>query len=121
MSAPYSIDLRLRILEDLDTKTQEEIAKKWRISTRTLYRWIQRKKRGKIEASSNTKRKFQKINPRILKTFVEKNPDLTIQQIADHFGVWYQAVFYRLKQLNFTYKKRLSLQRKMSRKKKKIS
>ncbi|MBN2676138.1 MAG: helix-turn-helix domain-containing protein [Alphaproteobacteria bacterium] len=121
MSAPYSMDLRLKVLEDASLKTQKEVAHKWGISTRTLHRWIQRKNKGKIEVFSNSIRKPQKLDPFLLKEYVKQNPDLTIKQIADHFNVWPQAVFYRLNKLKYTYKKRLSLQREVSRKERNLS
>ena len=52
------------------------------------------------------------FNPAKLKKYVDENPDKTVKQIAKHFGAWYQAVYYRLNQMGYTYKKRLSLQKK---------
>ena len=121
MTATYSLDLRLKVLEDLSFKTQKETSLKWKISTRTLYRWIQRKNKGQIKAFSNSTRKPQKLDPVLLKEFIDQNPDLTIKQIANYFNVWPQAVFYRLNKIKYTYKKRLSLQREMFRKEKEVS
>ena len=87
----------------------------------TVKKWFKMYKKGSLQDPKPKPRKPKKLNPNDLKIFVDKNPDLTIKQIANHFNVWPQAVFYRLNKLNYTYKKRLSLQRTMSRKEKEVS
>ncbi len=41
--------------------------------------------------------------------FIEKNPDKTLKEIGDAFGVKDTAILYIAKQLNITYKKTLPL------------
>ncbi|WP_320412793.1 IS630 transposase-related protein [Candidatus Rhabdochlamydia oedothoracis] len=47
---------------------------------------------------------------------IEKNPDHFLSEIAKHFGLTLQAIFYALKRLKITRKKRLRFIRKGMRK-----
>lgn len=46
-----------------------------------------------------------KTNPEELKNYVKTNPDKILLEIASKFGVSTCAVYKRLKQLGFSYKK----------------
>lgn len=119
----YPLVFRKKVIQFVKKRdmTKKDICKIFGIGKNTLFDWIKRDKNGELAPSKNTFRKPQKLNPIELKNYVEQNPDLTIKQIADQFNVWPQAVFYRLNKLKYTYKKRLSLQREMSRKERKVS
>ncbi|MCB1777167.1 MAG: hypothetical protein KDI50_07005, partial [Candidatus Competibacteraceae bacterium] len=47
-----------------------------------------------------------------LTDYIRNNPSVTIKQIAEHFSVKPQSIQARLKALNITYKKTISLRRK---------
>lgn len=119
----YPLVFRKKVIQSVKKRnmSKKDICKIFGIGKNTLFDWIKREKNGELSPSKNIFRKPQKLNPIELKDYVDKNPDKTIQQIADHFNVWPQAVFYRLNKIKYTYKKRLSLQRKMPGKKKSVS
>ena len=118
----YSIHLRKKVILNIKKGLSfSEISTQFQIDYMTVKKWLKMYTKGSLQDPKPKPRKPKKLNPNDLKIFVDKNPDLTIKQIADHFKVYPQAVFYRLGKLNYTYKKRLSLQRKMLRKKKEIS
>lgn len=118
----YSIHLRKKVILNIKKGLSfSEISTQFQIDYMTVKRWLKMYKEGSLQDPKPKLRKPKKLNPNDLKKYVNQNPDLTIKQIANHFNVWPQAVFYRLNKLNYTYKKRLSLQREVSRKEKEIS
>jgi transposase len=49
---------------------------------------------------------YKKIDNQKLLEYVETNPDHFLSEIAEHFAVTLQAIFYALKRLKITRKKR---------------
>lgn len=101
------MDLRERVIDYLekgnDTNSASELFK---ISPRTVQRWSKQKKEtGNIEPR---KREFayRKIDLKQLKQYVELHPDQFLHEIAENFSVTLQAIFYALKKLKITRKKR---------------
>ena len=122
MPKSYSVHLRKKVVLNIKKGLSfSEISKQFQIDYMTVKKWLKMYKEGSLQDPKPKTRKPKKLDPNDLKIFVDQNPDLTIKQIADHFKVYPQAVFYRLGKLNYTYKKRLSLQRKVLRKKKEVS
>ena len=117
MPQSYSIDFRKIAVQFV--KNGEKIgavSKKLKVDFNSVKRWLKMSENGSLEDQKPKKRKPKKLDPDVLKKYVDKNSDKTLQQIADHFGVWIQAVYYRLDQIGYTYKKRLSIQGKRRRK-----
>ena len=107
MPKAYSLDLRQRVLSCL--KSGNSVAKTidiFSISRPTIFRWIHRNKNNALAPLKNSVRKPQKLNPVELQEYINQNPDLTIEQIAQHFNVYANAVFYRIKKMKLTYKKK---------------
>lgn len=105
----YSLDLRTKIIKYIEkgnsvNKTSETFG----IAVRTIFYWKALHEKNELKPKNNSVRKPKKVNPETLKKYIKNNPEKTIQQIADHFNVCGQAVFYRIKKLNFTYKKKNS-------------
>lgn len=113
MPRKYSLDLRKKVVECiLNGDNFSQAAKKFNISYETTRLWYNKHLKGSLKDPKPKIRKPKKLDPELLKNYVEENPSHSVQQIAEHFGVWYQAVYYRLNQMGYTYKKRLSLQGK---------
>ena len=123
MPKPYSIDLRKKVLQTIKKMGSiTEASKLFDIDRRTIHRWIVRDKVGKLEPFKGNVKKPKKLNPIIIEKYITKHPEETIQQIAKHFNVWYQAIYYHIKKLNFTYKKKnSSTQKEMKKEEKNIS
>jgi len=122
MPKTYSTDLRKKTVYFIENGHSATIAaKSFKLHLNTVLRWLKMSQKGFLEDPKPKPRKPKKLNQAELKEFVDQNPDLTIKQIANYFNVWPQAVFYRLNKIKYTYKKRLSLQREMSRKERKVS
>ena len=117
MPKPYSVDLRRRVLEYIEeTADKEKASQLFKVGIATIYRWIARKKQsGNVEPSPKKAYK-KKIDDQQLITYVEKNPDHFLIEIAAHFNTTLQAIFYALKRLRITRKKKLRSIRKETRK-----
>lgn len=113
MAKPYSIDLRIRVLEYIEeTKDKAKASKLFQVGMSTIYRWIARKaETGNLNPSPKKAYK-KKIEDQKLIAYVEQHPDHFLSEIAAHFGTTLQAVFYALKRLKITRKKKLRSTRK---------
>lgn len=117
MAKPYSVDLRRRVLEYIEeTADKTKASQLFKVGTATIYRWIARKKQSGTIAPSPKKAYKKKIDDQKLITYVEKNPDHFLSEIATHFNTTLQAIFYALRRLKNTRKKRLRFTRKETKK-----
>lgn len=90
MPKPYSLDLRIKVLQRVDAlKNITKLSRLFNIDRRTIHRWIERKQINKLEAFRDNVKKPKKLNSNILEEYITENPDKTIQEIAQHFNVWY--------------------------------
>jgi len=122
MPKKYSLDLRKRVVNCvLEGNNFSQAAKKFNVSYETARLWYNKYLKGSLEDPVPKTRKPKKLDSEVLKKYVDENPDKTVKQIAEHFNVWYYAVYYRLNQMGYTYKKRLSLQGARPEQKRKIS
>jgi transposase len=111
MRKPYSEDFRLCVIENYKNgKTKKELLSIFNIGTRTLANWIEQyEKTGSVSSKTRTcyrKRKFSDVD---LACYIEKNPDATLEVIAEYFSVKHQSVWQRLKLLGITLKKKTFL------------
>ena len=75
------------------------------IGETTIKEWKKlRKETGSLEKRP-LERSHKKIDPEILRAYIEENPDAYQREIAEHFGVVQSAVFFALKRLGITRKK----------------
>ena len=113
MVKAYSIDLRDRVLKYLESNNDKKLATSlFSIGISTIYRWIKLKKEtGSCQAK---KRKFayKYIDDEKLRKYVDEHPDDFLWEIAQHFSVTRQGIFYALRRLKITRKKNNILQRK---------
>jgi len=103
----YSIDYKRRAVEyKQEGHTFKELKEAFKIPNQTYYRWAEEYRYG-FERPEPAERP-RKINLEQLKQAIEENPDAYLKELAEPFGVTEQAVFYALKKLNITLKKRRS-------------
>lgn len=113
MGKPYSVDLRERVLAYIDeTKDKAKASQLFKVGIATIYRWIARKTQTGCVTPSPKKAYKKKIDDQELAAYVMQNPDHFLSEIANHFGTTLQAIFYALKRLKITRKKRLPSTRK---------
>ena len=108
----YSMDLRLRVMADVDTgMLVKDVAVKYRVSTD----WIYKLKRLRRETGSFGPRqqrtvqrgKLDDVLPQ-LKQLAEQHPDATLKELRDKLGrtVGVSTLWRALKRLQFTFKKK---------------
>lgn len=117
MTKPYSVDLRKRVLGYIEeTGDKTKACQLFKVGIATVYRWIALKNQsGDVEPSPRKIYK-KKINDQELIAYMEKNPDHFLFEIATQFKTTPQAIFYALKRLKITRKKRLRSTRKETKK-----
>jgi transposase len=111
MAAPYSVDLRERVLAALDEKKLKryEIAKQFKVDPKTIYNWDQlRTDTGKIEAKSGyQKGHSHKItDTEKFKSFIAENPNSSLKELSRKWGnVSSTTIGVKLHEIGFTVKK----------------
>jgi transposase len=113
----YSLDLRKKALQYLDkVGDRKKVAEAFGITLRTLAGWIRRKRENCL-APKPRKCSPSLIDSQRLQSFVREHPDAYLREIAEEFGSTLQAVFYALKRLKISLKKRHPIMRNETRKK----
>lgn len=107
MGKAYSQDLRERVLGFLETNNDKKAASSlFKVGIASIYRWIRIKNtRGNLEPLQR-EYAYKKIDYKALKKHLEAHPDHFLFEIAEEFSVTRQAIFYALKKLKITRKKR---------------
>ncbi len=72
---------------------------------------MQKKQKGHLKPIRR-KYAYKKLDDELLSKYVEKHPDYFLSEIADYFSVTPQTIFYALKRLKITRKKKLLAIRK---------
>lgn len=103
----YSLDLRKRVIKYLrDGNSVKTTSKVFEISMRTIFNWKKLSRINNLKPKNNKIRRPQKINQEALELYINNNPEQTLEQIAKYFKVSIPAIYYHIKKLNFTYKKK---------------
>lgn len=122
MPKPYSTDLRQRALQYLEeTNDKMKTSQLFQVGIATIYRWVARRKQNGSIEPLRKKSFYKKIDDQKLIAYVEQNPDHFLSEIGQHFGLTLQAVFYALRRLKITRKKRPRSTRKEARNLEQIS
>ncbi len=112
-----SLDLRQRIVATYDEGkwTQEEVAKRFRVSLGMVKKLVlQRRRTGRIEARHRFSGRKAKLLPergQEMKGLVAKEPEITLAEIKARLGLacTIPAIHQVLVKLGLTYKKRRSM------------
>jgi len=109
----YSLDLRQRVLKYLENNNDKRAASRlFQVGIATIYRWVARQKATGNVLPLRRPYAYKKIDDEKLIAYVEAHPDHFLSEIAHHFGLTLQAIFYALKRLKITRKKSLRSIRK---------
>jgi transposase len=110
--APYSMDLRTRVLGDCDGGMKvEEVAAKYRVSRAWVHRVLQRRREtGEIEPRRQTKFRERRLGPEAedrLRSLVTAQPDRTLAELRDALPTTagLATIWRALSRLNLTVKK----------------
>jgi transposase len=111
MAAPYSIDLRERVLAECDKKEIKrfQIAEIFKVDLKTIYNWLKaRKASGTIEPKSGyQKGHSHKItDTEKFKAFIAANPNLSLKELSRKWGgVSSTTIGNKLHNIGYTVKK----------------
>ena len=91
MSNGYSLDLRTRVMDDLDRGlSAEEAAEKFSVTARTIYSWkLLKRETGDIaprQGKTGPKRKLDPHREAIL-AGIRENSDLTLEELKSQLGL----------------------------------
>jgi transposase len=102
----YSIDYKQRTIAFKDEgHTFKELKEAFNIPPETYYLWKEKLENGYYDKKIIRERK-RKIDKNELKQALIEKPDAYLRELAEQFGCTAAAVFYALKKLNITRKKR---------------
>jgi transposase len=108
-TSPYSQDLRDRVINFIKLgNTQVSTAKVFSLNISTVNKWYLRYIR---EGNCNPRARpgaKRKVDLEGLTRHVTLNPDATLKDLAKKFGVSIWGIYYWLKKLGFSYKKKPS-------------
>jgi transposase len=110
MPAALSEDLRERVIGFIESGgSQAEAVERFDVSRTSIVRWLQRKRKtGKADAlTPGRKGGTSRVKADALRDYIKEHPDQTLQEVGQHFGVSGVLIWKRLRQLNYTFKKRL--------------
>ena len=99
----YSLDFRRQVfkLKQKEELTFQELSDRFDIPIRTLFRWQKR-----IEPKVKRNKPATKVDMEALAKEVKEHPDLYQYERAKKFGVSQSTIFYALKRLKISYKKK---------------
>ncbi|SUO95028.1 Transposase and inactivated derivatives [Suttonella ornithocola] len=103
----YTIEIRQKAMAYWDKcKDIDQVIQAYGISCSALYSWKKlQRDTGELSAQSQGT-KPRKIDREQLKTYVEQHNDAYLFEIAEHFACTPQGIFYALKSIGMTLKKR---------------
>lgn len=108
----YSEDLRKAVVAAVSGgMSKAEAGRVFGISQNALFSWLRLLKKRGVLTPMRVGGSKGRINKDEFEAFVCANPDLTLKEIGMHFKISANSAHYRMRQLNFSYKKRLSIQR----------
>ena len=110
MRMGYSYDLRLKIMDHIDSGVRpEDLSKLFLVHERTIYRWMQKREllgsfRSQEKSKRRSDRKIKDLEE--FRKFVDKNPIRTAKEMAlDYGGVTAPVILRALKEIGYTPKK----------------
>ncbi|EGJ28394.1 transposase [Moorena producens 3L] len=100
---PYSLDFRKKVIKYIEKGGNiTEAAKVFGIGIATIYKWLNR---SELKATK-VERRQRKLDWKALEQDVKENPDAKLIERAKKFGVRPSAIFYALKKMKITRKKK---------------
>ena len=113
MAAPYDLDLRKKAMELVEKgMSKKKVSDLLGIGVASVFRWIRRAKEGRALKTSRPKVVIKKIDPEVIRTYLEKKPHATYFEMKKDLGFSIRGLWYRVKQLGITLKKKSSSTKK---------
>ena len=108
MSKIYSKDYRECVVDNIrNGMSRKEAIRIFKIGSDTITRWLRWSKQDRgLETISRNRYESKKLSDDELLLYIKANEDSTLEEIAEHFRMSTHAIWYRLKQLGITRKKK---------------
>lgn len=106
-TSPYSLDLRRRVINYIKSgNSQVSAAKIFAVNISTVNRWYSRyRSEGNCAPRARLGAK-RKVDLEDLTKCIASNPDAKLKDLAKKFGVSIWGIYYWLKKLGYSYKKK---------------
>ena len=110
----YSLDFRECVIRNINKgMTWEDATEVFSITSSSIANWLNNlNNHGSFADEPRKPYKARKIDPALLKAAIEKNPDATLEELAEQFGCWAQSIHKRCEKLGITRKKNHALRGK---------
>jgi len=110
----YSSDLRARVVEYvLSGKSYLLTASIFNVCEKTVRNWMKLyEETGAVDPRPHRGGRKSSINAEAFKSYVNANPDKTLVEMGQHFGLSYEGVAYNLRKHGYVNKKNAAIQRK---------
>ena len=110
----YSLDLRRKVVLYVDSGGSRASASKiFGLCKETIRRWVMRKQdTGDVKPLPHGGGFPSKVDETEFKAYVESNPDKTLHEMAEHFGISHEGVAYNLRKHGYVHKKKAFYTRK---------
>lgn len=106
-TSPYSQDLRDRVINFIKSgNSQVSAAKLFCLNLSTVNKWYLRYRREGHCAPRVRVGAKRKVDLEALTSYITSNPDAKLKDLAKKFGVSIWGIYYWLKKLGFSYKKK---------------
>jgi putative transposase len=103
----YGLDLRERVIGFIkEGGSKSEASRRFRVSRQTIYNWLSLPTLAPVKMVHRRKRK---LDWEALRQDMLDNPDVLLRERAVKFGVRPNAIFYAVKQMDFSHKKNTAL------------
>jgi transposase len=106
-TSPYSLDLRERVIKFIKRGNSQVLAAQvFSLNLSTVNKWYMRyRKEGNFLPRKRPGAK-SKVNQEALVAYITMNPDVTLKDLSTEFKVSLWGIYYWLRKLGFSYKKK---------------
>ena len=103
----YGVELRQKVLEILDRQNWscQKAADFFSISLRTIQRWVEMSRQGSVKPRQ-CKTRMRKVEAEAFREHIAHHPDATLEELGQVFDIRPSSVWYQLKKLKITLKKK---------------
>lgn len=108
-TSPYSIDLRRKVIKQVKSgKSQVSVSKSFDINLSTVNRWWLRYKREGNFLAKPRPGARSKLSVEDLKSYISMHPNSRLEDMSKEFCISIWGIYYWLKKLGYSYKKKPS-------------
>jgi len=109
MPSPYSYDLRKKVISYINEGNScNKASIKFDISANAVRRWYKRYQEEGNYRAKKVGGKKGRVTAEEIASYVESNPNFILNEMGEHFKMSGAGAHYWLKELGYSYKKKIS-------------